>query len=119
MKRLVVVGVVIVVFVVGCASFETNTKNAIGVTGITYNQSMKAAADLEKQGKIDDKQWAYIEEYATKVFVAYNTTIDSFVVYMNVKSADAKVKVEVLLTDMATALAKLEGYVATLQGGKK
>ena len=108
-----------IIFLASCANFNTNTKNAIGSAGITYNQSMQAAADLKKQGKINDTQWAEIDKYGKAFYVAYNSTIDAFIIYLKVENADAKAKVEVLLINMATELAKINNYINILKGGSK
>jgi len=113
------VALLILIFLTSCANFNTNTKNAIGSAGITYNQSMQAAADLKKQGKISDTQWIQIDKYGKAFYVAYNSTIDAFIIYLKAENADAKAKVEILLVNMATELTKINDYINVLKGGSK
>ncbi len=118
-KALPIFIVLMLLACVACASFETNTKNAIGGAGITYNQSMQAAADLKKQGKISDVQWAQIDKYGRSFYVAYNAALDAFIAYIKVSSADTKSRVSATLTIMASELAKVNDYVNIVKGGAK
>ena len=109
----------ILIFLTSCANFNTNTKNTIGSAGITYNQSMQAAADLKRQGKISDTQWTQIDKYGIAFYVAYNAALDAFEAYLTISSADAKAKVTATLTIMASELAKVNDYINVLKGGAK
>ncbi len=101
-----------------CATWEKNTYSAIGVAGVTYNQSMKAAADLKKQGKITDTQWVEIDKYGRTFYVSYNGVIDAFSAYLKLKTVASKDLVLKLLAEMSANLAKVEGYINVLKGGK-
>lgn len=120
MKRKVLPILIVVVLLAcfSCATWEKNTYSAIGVAGVTYNQSMKAAADLKKQGKITDTQWAEIDRYGRAFYVSYNGAIDAFSAYLKLKTAESKDLVVKILAEMTANLAKVEGYVNILKGGK-
>lgn len=117
--QVIVISIILCFLLAGCTNFATNTKNTIGSAGITYNQSMKAAADLKKQDKISDTQWAQIDKYGKVFYVAYNGALDAFEAYLIVSSADAKAKVTAALVVMATELAKVNDYINVLKGGGK
>ncbi len=101
-----------------CATWEKNTYSAIGVAGVGYNQSMKVAAELKKQGKISDTQWAEIDKYGRTFYVSYNGVIDAFSAYLKLKTIESKDLVIKILAEMSINLAKVEGYINTLKGGK-
>ncbi len=118
-KLLPILIVLVMLACVSCANFNTNTKNTIGSAGITYNQSMKAAADLKKQGLISDVQWGQIDKYGRDFYVAYNAALDAFEAYITISSADAKYKVTAALAVMASELAKVNDYINVVKGGGK
>ncbi len=111
---------VILMSLVGCATnFKNNTYKAIGIAGITYDTSMKAAADLKKKGMITDKQWAELEKIAKAFYVVYQGSIDTFEIYLKVETVEQKEKVKAILKEMELQLPKVVAYIELLKGGKK
>ncbi len=116
-KGLSVLIVVLLLACVSCATWEKNTYSTIGIAGVTYNQSMKVAADLKKQGKITDAQWAEIDKYGRAFYVSYNATIDYFSSYLRLKTAESKELVIKIMREMSTHLTKMQEYINVLKGG--
>ncbi len=111
---------VILMSLVGCANFKNSTYKAIGVAGVTYDTSMKAAADLKKKAMITDKQWAELEKVAKGFYVVYQGTIDTFEIYLKVETVEQKEKVKAILKEMELQLPKVVAYIELLKkGGKK
>ncbi len=122
MKRQIKLMMVMLILLslVGCAAnFKNNTYKAIGVAGITYDSSMKAAADLKKKNMISDKQWAELEKIAKGFYVVYQSAIDTFEVYLKVETVEQKEKVNALLKELELQLPKVVAYIEVLKGGKK
>lgn len=121
MKRQIKLFMVMVVLMslVACANFKNNTYKAIGVAGVTYDTSMKAAADLKKKAMISDKQWAELEKIAKGFYVVYQSTIDTFEVYLKVETVEQKERVKAILKEMELQLPKVVAYIELLKGGVK
>lgn len=112
--------ILLVVTVFGCtANFKNNTYKAIGVAGITYDTSMKAAADLQKKGRISSTQWRELEKVATEYYIAYHSAIDAFEIYLKVETPEQKQKVIAILNEMQLKLPKVTAYIELLKGGVK
>jgi len=118
MKRKVsILLAVVLLTALGCATWEKTTYSDIGIAGVTYNQTLQAAADLKKQGKITDAQWVEIDKYGRVFFVSYNGVIDAFSAYLRLKTVDSKNIVMALIGEMSLNLAKVQNYLTVLKGG--
>lgn len=118
-KALPIVLAIVLLASFGCATWEKNTYSAIGVAGVSYNQSMKAAAELKKQGQITDAQWVEIDKYGRTFYVSYNGVIDAFSAYLKLKTSESKELVMKILAEMSVNLARVQGYIDVLKGGAK
>lgn len=119
-RKLAVVFLVSVVMLacVSCATFENNTYKTIGVLGVSYDTSMKALADLKKQGKITDAQWAQIDQAGRDFYVVYNATIDAFQIYLATKNQPSQDKVILILSEASAKLGKVQEYYNIWKGVK-
>jgi regulator of RNase E activity RraB len=103
------------VFVMGCATFKSNTYKTLYSTGTIYDVAMKSAADLKAQGKITDAQVAEVMKIANAYYVAYQASVDAFETYIRTDSAADKDKLAVALADVAGKLSKIIDYVNRLR----
>ena len=128
-RKLISIGIVIMlmVFVVSCATFEKNTYRTMYVSGTAYDTGMKVVSSLQAQGKITPAQRLEINKAANVFYVSYQVAVDAFEVWKKAQTQTAK---DILIGSLASVLAKYvtyAGYVnrivpgslpATLEEGK-
>ncbi len=114
-SRITLAVLLVGVFVVGCATFKSNTYKSLYSVGTAYNVAMKSVADLKAQGKITDAQLAEVMKIANAYYVAYQSSVDAFEVYNKTDSAADKDKLAVALADVAGKLSKIVEYVNRLR----
>ncbi len=110
--------VVMLAVVAACESFDTNTYKTLGVLGVSYDTAMKGAAELKKQGKVTDAQWAQIDQAGRAFYVAYNGAIDVFQIYLKVKDQPSKDRVLAALSEASAKLGKVQEYYNIWKGVK-
>ena len=91
----------ICLFMVGCASFQRNTYRTLSVAKETYDVSMKSAADLYKQGRINDQQKTDIIRVGNEYRAAYFVAVDALVAYAATEAASDKEKLQTAMTEFA------------------
>ncbi len=117
-KSLFLVLVLVWVMVAACATFEKNTYATIGTLGVAYDTAMKGAADLKRQGKINEAQWTQIDKAGREFYVIYNGSIDAFQIYLKVKDQPSKDRVLAALSEASAKLGKVQEYYNIWKGGK-
>ena len=118
MKRKISVAIglfLVLVLVVGCATFKQNTYKTFYALGTTYDVAMKSVNDLKNMGKISDAQLSEIMKLANVYYVAYHAGVDAFETYNITGSASDQDKLKVALADIAIKLAKVVDYVNRLR----
>lgn len=103
------------VFVLGCATFKSNTYKTLYSAGTVYDVAMKSVADLKAQGKVTDAQLAEVIKIANAYYVSYQASVDAFETYLKTDSAADKDKLAVALADVAGKLSKVVDYVNRLR----
>lgn len=101
----------VLAILIGCATFTANSYKALSAAAVTYDTTMKSAADLYKQGKVTDEQKAKIVEIGNYYWAAYHVAVDALAAYEATSSAEDKDRVTVALSRMSAFLAQLVEYV--------
>ncbi len=117
MKRKILLTLILVVFfstLIACATFKANTYKTMFAFGSTYDACMKAAADLDKQGKLTPEKKAEVLKIANIYYVSYQATVDAFELYLKVETKTNKEKLIIALAQMVTNLDKLRDYLTRL-----
>uniref|UniRef100_A0A7C4XS59 Uncharacterized protein n=1 Tax=Caldisericum exile TaxID=693075 RepID=A0A7C4XS59_9BACT len=114
MKRKVLTGIVGVILLIGllsCATFTQNTYKSLFVAGVSYDTAMKSIASLQAQGKITAEQRAEINKYANVYYVSYQTAVEAFIFYEKNKTETAKQAVINALATVMLKWSEFAGYV--------
>jgi hypothetical protein len=93
--------ILLALFAVSCASFQRNTYRTLSIAKETYDVSMKSAADLYKQGKINDRQKTEIIRVGNEYRAAYFVAVDALVAYAATDASDDKEKLQTAMTEFA------------------
>ena len=110
---------ILLLMIASCATWRDNTYKTIGTLGITYDTAMRGAADLKKQGKITDAQWAELDKIARIYYVAYQGAVDAFEIAVKVESTESKDRLNKALLELSVSLDKVLAYISILKGGAK
>ncbi len=82
--------------------------------GSTYDACMKAAADLDKQGKLTAEKKAELLKIANVYYVSYQASVDAFELYLKIETKSNKEKLIIAIAQMVTNLDKLKDYLTRL-----
>ncbi len=97
---IVVLYVIAIGGLIGCASFVDNTYKTLYVAGQGYDAGMKTIADLQSQGKITVEQRAQINDYAGKFYTSYQVAAAALSTYNKTKTAADEEKLATAITDL-------------------
>ncbi len=117
MKRKILFTLTLVVFLstlIACATFKANTYKTMFALGSTYDACMKAAADLDKQGKLTAEKKAELLKIANVYYVSYQASVDAFELYLKIETKSNKEKLIIAIAQMVTNLDKLKDYLTRL-----
>ncbi len=120
MKRKVLVGVLAVVMMMGlmgCGTFTSNTYKSLYIAGTSYDAGMKSVSSLQKQGVISDAQRAEINKYGNYYYVSYQVAVDAFALYKKTETQDAKSKVIAAIAEVFAKWPTFADYVNRIKAG--
>ncbi len=117
--KLVSVGIVIMLmmFVVSCATFEKNTYRTMYVSGTAYDTGMKVVSKLQSQGTITLAQRLEINKVANVFYVSYQVAVDAFEFWKKSQTQAAKDILITVLSTMAANWVTYSSYVNRLVPG--
>lgn len=122
MKRLhSSIGVAIIllfVFSIGCATFESNAYKTLTISKTTYDTAMKLSAELYSKGQMSEAQKGEVIRLGKIYKGAHNTAVASFLEFKQSSTNAAEMTYIAQFSAAAAALVDLLDYVYTLQGGK-
>lgn len=78
----------LLVLVTGCDEVKS-TYNTLAVSGVTYDATMKAAADAHASGQLSDDQKATLIKYGTAFYGAWHTAREALRIYKATDKPDA------------------------------
>ncbi len=110
-RKLVSIGIVIMlmVFVVSCATFERNTYRTMYISGTSYDTGMKVVSKLQSQGAITLAQRLEINKVANVFYVSYQVAVDAFETWKKSQTQAAK---DILITVLSTMEANWVTYTS-------
>lgn len=107
------------VMVVGCATFDKNAYKSLESARLTYDGAMSAAGQLWIDGKITKAQVDQIKKIGNIYYSAYGIARSAYEVYHANPSPAGEENLTKLLADMAAKLPELVDYINRLKGGTK
>lgn len=108
-KAWIVMALVMVVALAGCASLVNNSYKTLYLAGQSYDTGMKAVAEFQKSGKITETQRAEINKYANLYYVAYNAAVDALKEYQRDNTVANKEKLASALSATVAAYKQFIG----------
>jgi hypothetical protein len=109
LSGLMVMAFLVMLILTACAttSFDKTSFDALTIAKTTYDQSLQAMGDLQKQGKLTDAQVQSILKVADIYYVALKAAVSAWQVYHNNPSAANSDQLTALMNDAAAKLAQL------------
>jgi GTP cyclohydrolase III len=116
MKRIYPLSAVLILLcfalVAGCkGTFKANAYKTLSTTATVYDTSMKAAADLHRQGLVSDQEKAEIIEFGNKYRQAHQAAVTALSAYERTKQATDQEKVLVALDEFSKVFGELMAYL--------
>jgi hypothetical protein len=111
--------IILLLLLVGCATFDSNTYKALETARVTYTQSMGAAGALWMQGKITEAQKNEIIKIGNIYYSSYGIARSAYEVYHANPTPAGQEGLTKVLNDCLAKLGDVVAYVTRLQGGVK
>jgi hypothetical protein len=99
--------VVLLATLFSCATFDKNAYSTLSTAKITYDTTLSALGDLQRQGKISDADVQKIIKIANIYRTAYLAAVSAYEVYHNNPSVTNQDQLLQLLSDVSAALGQL------------
>lgn len=107
----------IFLFVVGCASFVTNTYKTEYVTGAAYNLMGVTIKNLNTSGKFTPDQLIQIYRGGDILFNSFQVSVDALIAYSKVPDSSVESIVTASITSLLANWADLVGLVNSIVPG--
>jgi len=117
-RRIPIIAVLLIVALVGCASFTSNSSKVLTTAGTAYNATFLSLADLHRQGKLTDADRDNAIAAGKKFWSAYHEAVTALEIYQVTKTDANKDKVSAALIHVGEKLGDVQGYL-NLEGGGK
>ena len=88
--RLTIIGVVLLAFILGCATFTRDAYRVLSVSYQTYDSTFSALGDLDRQDMLTESQRDKAIEYGRLYKAAHNEAVAALLVYESDPSPEAK-----------------------------
>ena len=88
--RLTIIGVVLLAFILGCATFTRNAYRTLAVSQQTYDATLSALGDMYKQGMLSDEHKDKAVELGTLYKAAHNSAVQALLQYESNPTPDNK-----------------------------
>lgn len=99
----------------GCnGDFTTSAYKTLSTTATVYDTSMKAAADLHRQGLVSDQEKAEVIEFGNKYRQAHQAAVTTLAAYERTSQATDQEKVQVALDEFSQVFGELMAYLRPL-----
>ena len=120
MKRrisLFLVMVVMMAMVVSCAGFISNSYTTLSISKSFYDSAMKATADFQRDGLIDQAKRDQINKLAKIYKEAHNVAVDALEVYARTKAGADKDKVVIAMAGVASKWVSVATLINAIKSG--
>ncbi len=109
--RLLVVPIICVCLLVGCATFDINAYKTLAVAKTSYTQGMSSLGVLQVQGKLSDADIKKILPVANVYYKAYLVALSAYEVYHANPTLANQDQLITLLNDVAKKLGDLSAVL--------
>lgn len=120
MKVKLSLSIIILLFLTSCAynaSVVRTSYDALAVSQVSYDTSMKIVSDLKAKGQLSPADTAQIKTAATIYSTAHNAAVDALLTYEKSKDLSDLNALEIQLTSASTALTTLLNLIRPFIGG--